>query len=111
ALHTPQGTVSGFFNDLDKCVTAVERSVRQFNGQSNFYLVMNPVNPDCLARAANRLKPRVKDTTSDRDVLVRRFLLFDFDPARPAGISSTDEELQRARTLQAEVIGWLMTTG
>jgi hypothetical protein len=37
-------------------------------------------------------------TTSDREILERRFILLDFDGAnRPAGISASNEELQSAK--------------
>ncbi|PWT83058.1 MAG: hypothetical protein C5B57_07600 [Blastocatellia bacterium] len=110
-LATEKGTVAGYFDDIDRCVAALEKAADQFNGQSNFYIVMNPVDPACLARATNRLVPFARFTTSDRDVLQRRFLLLDFDPVRPKGVSSTADELQRALSLRDRVIDWLTTAG
>jgi virulence-associated protein E len=56
------------------------------------YVTLNPVAPALLARANNRLQSWAKYTTTDNDIEKRRWLLFDFDPVRPAGISATDQE-------------------
>jgi hypothetical protein len=77
-----------------------------------FYATLNPCTPALLARAANRLQHRAKTTTSDNDIVQRHWFPLDFDPVRPADISSTDAEheaaLQRAAacsdSLQAR--GW-----
>ncbi|MGE5446512.1 MAG: hypothetical protein ACM3SR_18260 [Ignavibacteriales bacterium] len=54
------------------------------------------MNPQLLARANNRVERYAKWTTSDADILQRRWLGIDVDPIRPAGISSTDEEHELA---------------
>jgi hypothetical protein len=65
----------------------------------SIYITLNPVLPALLARAVNRLRERAEITTSDSDILRRRWLLIDFDPVRPAGISSTDAEHGRAMSV------------
>ncbi len=60
------------------------------------YFTLNPVQPDLLALAANRAKPYAEHSTTDKDILCRRFLLLDFDPKRRSGISATDAEHQAA---------------
>ncbi len=60
------------------------------------YITLNPVNPDLLARAVNRVKDRAKATTADKDILRRVWLPIDIDPRRPSGISSNDAEHQAA---------------
>ena len=101
APGTRRGTVSGYFNDRDKLVSAAGELSGQVPG---VYITLNPVCDDLLARAANRVVPYAKHTTSDADVARRRWLPIDFDPDRPAGISSSNEEhvaaIQRARTCQ-----------
>jgi|GEM_PF-3392375 len=68
------------------------------------YFTPNPVNPALLARAANRIKPAGKDeSTSDADILCRRWLLIDCDPCRPAKISSNEEEHSLALTKAQEI--------
>ncbi len=86
-------TASGYFTDPDKLLAALE-SVRAAKA---CYLIPNPVNPALLARAANRIRKADRGgTTSDNDIVTRRWLLVDCDPQRPAGISSTDSEHEAA---------------
>jgi len=44
------------------------------------------------------LQDRAQITTSDLDIIERLKIFLDFDPMRPSGISSTDEEHDRAIT-------------
>jgi hypothetical protein len=102
------GTVSGYFDDLTKlahhadCWAGIAPAV---------YITLNPAKRDLLARAANRIQRRAGVTTADHEVTRRTRLLLDFDPVRPAGISSTQEEhavaLDRARKCK----DWLATQG
>ena len=70
---------------------------RPWDGQvPAIYLTLNPVKPDLLARAVNRLERYVKFTSRDEDILYRRRLLIDCDPIRSAGISSSASEHGRA---------------
>ncbi len=92
--NTPHaGTVSGYFDDPGRAAAEITR----WDGKApGVYLTLNPVDPALLARAANRLKERAFDTTSDADVLHRRWLLIDVDATRPSGISATDDEAEAA---------------
>ncbi|HLN29672.1 MAG TPA: hypothetical protein VK395_18140 [Gemmataceae bacterium] len=98
-LHAGKaGTVSGYFTDLKKLGEAAQ----YYSGKAQgLYITPNPVRGDLLARAKNRVIERAQHTTSDADILGLRWMLTDFDPVRPAGISSTDAEhaaaLARAR--------------
>jgi hypothetical protein len=60
------------------------------------YTAINSCNPQLLARACNKVKDRAETTTTDKDIVKRRFLPIDADPDRPANISSTDSEHQAA---------------
>ena len=75
-------------------------------------MTLNPVNPDLLARANNRLVDAKQGaTTSDRDIERRRWLLIDLDPERPSGISSTETEHQAAIEKAREIASWLESSG
>ncbi len=88
------GTISGYFDNAEELVkSAIELDRRVVGGQ---YITLNTVDRALLARSANRLKFRAELTTSDINILRRRFLLVDADPIRPAGVSSTDEEHRAA---------------
>jgi len=98
-----EGTVSGYFDNQAE----LAKQLAARNGDASVYTTMNPVVPSLLARCANRIKPRARTTTSDKDILRRRFILGDCDPVRPADISSTDAEhalgLECARTIRFEL--------
>jgi P4 family phage/plasmid primase-like protien len=87
---------SGYFDDLDKMASAAA----SLNARG-VYFVPNPILPACLARANNRLRHDIgRDaSTSDSEILVRRWLLVDLDPDRLAGISSSDTEHQESLAL------------
>jgi hypothetical protein len=95
-------TRAGYFNDPHKLAAEAAQVAAHAGG---VYLTLNPVEPALLARAANRLKVigERDPLTSDRNILFRARVLFDFDPVRPAGISSSQDEHQQAmqRAVQA----------
>lgn len=99
---------SGYFDDPEKLVAAAA----SIDGTAvGVYVTPNPVRPELLARASNRLAFGTKTTTADSDVLVRRFLLVDMDPARPSGISSTAKEKEAARAVAHEIRAFLLSLG
>lgn len=89
-----KGTVAGYFDNPDAFSTAAETLDRV--GAKGVYFTLNPVNPALLARASNRLIAHPKHTTQDNDIVCIRWIPIDMDPVRPAGISSTDEEVKAA---------------
>jgi Domain of unknown function (DUF927) len=101
--------MSGYFDDFD----LLAKTAAALTGKAaGVYVTLNPVRKELLARAENRAVEYAKHTTTDDDILCRRWLPIDFDPKRPAGISSTETEhsaaLNRAmecRELMAEE-GW-----
>jgi P4 family phage/plasmid primase-like protien len=106
---TKERTGSGYYDDpacMASKATALSGTV------PGVYVTLNPVQPDLLARRVNRFEFWAKDTTTDENILSRRWLPLDFDPVRVSGISSTDAEheaaLTRARECQAELTaqGW-----
>jgi hypothetical protein len=104
------GTVSGYFNDLD---VLAEESARWSGHATGVYTTLNPAKPELLARAANHTNKRVKPGagTSDADILRRDWLQIDFDPIRPSGISSTDAEHGAAWRKAVEFSLWLRELG
>ena len=104
-------TVSGYFDDPDALAHAATDLAHRAQG---VYVVLNPVNPALLARAANRARPMTERdaSTADTDVVARHWLPVDADPRRPSGISSTDAEhdaaLDRVRRIRDALAaeGW-----
>lgn len=87
------GIVSGYFDSPAKLADACA-SIANAKG---CYIVANEINPALLARACNRIRAVGKEpTTSDHDVVRRRWLPVDLDPNRPAGIGATDAEHEQA---------------
>ena len=88
-----EGIVSGYFEDPDKALLALENIVRA----KGIYVTLNPVQGALLARRCNRLDYAGKDeTTADACITNRRWLLIDVDPERLAGISATNAEKEHA---------------
>lgn len=102
--NTTKGTISGYFDDLyAAALTAAELSGKV----PAVYITLNPVDPRLLSRSVNRVKCYAKDTTADKDIVKRYWLPIDFDPVRPAGISSTDQEHAAAIERATECRIWL----
>lgn len=105
---TKAGTISGYFNDTTLAAALIAKE----NGKhQSVYVTANPVNPDLLARSENKFTYGTFMTSSDADVVRRNWFLMDFDPVRPAGISSSDGELELARQKAEQVIEWLTSLG
>jgi hypothetical protein len=91
-------TIAGWFDadHLDDLAAAALAWTKKAEG---VYVTMNPVNPDLMARAFNRVVKIKKDlATKDGDIVRRTQLVFDADPERPAGISATNDEKALALT-------------
>jgi len=79
-------TLSGYFNDH----SLLAKAAFGLNGKApGVYVTLNPVRADLLARAVNRVIRFGKKTTSDSDILSRRWFPVDFDSVRLSGISAT----------------------
>jgi hypothetical protein len=103
-----RATVSGYYNDVRK----LAESAADMSGKAEgVYVTLNPVRPDLIARAANRLIDYAKHTTANHDVLRLWSFLIDFDPVRPSGISSTDVEHEAALERARQCRDWLSAQG
>ncbi|WP_273888841.1 YfjI family protein [Rubrobacter naiadicus] len=101
-------TASGYFDDHDKLA---EEAAKLDDRAFSVYVTLNPVKHALLARAHNRIQTHPRATTSDADVLRRVWLPVDFDPVRPAGVSSAEDEKQAARERAREVWRFLRDRG
>jgi len=106
------GVVAGYFDDMQSFIDCVE-SLDEYGKAEAIYITLNPLNPDLLARANNRLVGIGKNdpTAKDEDVLQRRWLLVDIDPVRPTGISSNDDELAYALSVAEKIKATQMLAG
>lgn len=105
---TRYGTISGYFND-----TAIAASlIAKENGKhSAIYVTANPVDPSLIARNENKFEFGSQTTTTDAEIIARRWFLIDLDPVRPTGISSTDGELLAAEERGDSIVAWLSSLG
>ena len=103
-------TESGYF-DYDNIPTAAD-AIGKLRAYAGAYVTINPVSPELLARACNRLCPAESEsTTADSDIVCRRWLLIDCDAVRKAKISSTDAEHEAALTKAREISDGLSSLG
>lgn len=114
ALNVPQGggrtaTCAGYFDDPGKLASSAAELDEQ--GASGTYVTLNPVQPDLLARAVNRVETSPMALTRDHQALRRTRVLLDWDPVRPSGVSATDEEKAHAKLVSARVLAFLRERG
>jgi Virulence-associated protein E len=111
ALHKRRKrTDAGFFDSAhwDDLADAAARLSAQ---GAAVYVTLNPVDPGLLSRYNNRIEEFADSTTTDAQVLRRRWLLIDLDPVRPAKTSATDAQLEGARVKARAVCAWLKRQG
>jgi len=76
------------------------------------YATLNPVDPQLLGRYNNRIEAFATATTTDKQIVRRRWLLIDLDPVRPSNTSATDAQLEQAHSKAVAIfkhlqgIGW-----
>lgn len=76
------------------------------------YYTINPVKPALKARAKNILIDSYgKPTTSDKDIVKRKWLLIDVDPIRESGIPSTNEQHKHSKDKVEEMWKYLHNEG
>lgn len=107
-LGSRLGTASGYFDNYD---AAIKAAIALSGKAPAVYLTLNQPNPALLGRAANRLNPRADQTTTDAEIITRRWLLLDFDPVRPTGISSNEREHSAALECACACREWLTAQG
>lgn len=106
-LSTKTGTLSGYFNS----VTDIYNAIFRYDGINNIFFTLNQLSPEIIARSKNHFTKYAKNTTTDTEVIKRKWILVDFDPVRPAGISSSEEELKVAKDCAIKVRKYLTQQG
>jgi hypothetical protein len=84
-----KGVVTGYYDSIDLAVKGIEKANQ--TSPVGIFFVANPVKKDIRSRSYNRFQPNIQ-RTKDNEVDVLKWLLIDFDPQRPSGISSTNAE-------------------
>ena len=103
--------LAGYFDNKGKAIEALQSL--NLESAKGIYVTLNPIEPSLLARSCNKfMESKGSDSTADKNIIARRWLLIDCDPQRPSGISASDEEkeLSYQRILGVEAFleeqGW-----
>ena len=101
--------ISGYFRNTETLFKAFETI--DLRGR-NVYVTLGQVKPECFARSqCEHFEKNPPSTTSDTEIIRYRWLFIDLDPVRPAGISSSDEELKISFDLSKKVREYLQSIG
>lgn len=103
-------TYSGYYHNIENLI----RDVAPLSDRPNMqiYFVLNTINKDCYDRQQQeRMIENPKNTTTDADILGRNFILLDFDPKRPAGVGSTDDQFKESKIVAKSVYNFLLEQG
>ena len=123
ALHAPDSVIelrafhkgrkrtdAGYF-DAEHRDLLVQEAIKLNKHDAAVYVTLNEVDPQLLARAANRVQDYVQATATDANVVSRRWLLIDIDPVRPTNTSATPEQLALALKCALAIHDFLTARG
>ena len=107
---------SGYFCDVETLIKALKPllsdSSTQYYGNMQAYFTLNEINEDLYSREQrDQFVKKPKATTTDGDIVRRKFVMIDLDPTRAAGISASDEEFERAHLKAVDVYRYLIKCG
>lgn len=98
---------SGYFTDIETILREIKRYEK-----CNLYFTLNVIDPACYSREQHdRISTRPKSTTSDLEILGRKWCLIDVDCEKPSDTNSTDEEKELAKKVVNEVYKFLRDEG
>ena len=111
-----KNTYSGYFTNVETLIMQLRPLLSynnvQYYGNMQAYFTLNDINPSLYSREQRDVfvkKP--KSTTTDGDIIRRRFVLIDLDPNRAAGISASDEEFEKAHLKAVDIYRYLSNQG
>lgn len=98
---------SGYFKDVD----TILKEIRPYE-MCNIYFTLNVINEACYSREQHdRISTRPKSTTSDAEIIARKWCLIDVDCEKPADTNSSDEEKKLAQDVVNNVYKFLRDEG
>lgn len=101
-------TGSGYFSDP----YTLMKEIAPYTQDMNVYWVMNGIQPECYGREQKDkiiLKP--KNTTNDKEIAARDWVLIDVDCNRVAGVNASNKEAQYAYAKSEQVENFLLSQG
>jgi KaiC/GvpD/RAD55 family RecA-like ATPase len=100
-------TYSGYFTNIEDIL----REIKRYD-KCNIYFSLNVINPACYGREQkDKISTRPKSTTSDTDIIARKWCLIDIDCEKPSDTNSTDEEKEAAKQVVNSVYKFLRDEG
>lgn len=98
---------SGYFRNFENLISQIEPYTNMDDEQ--IYFVLNSIDKDCYARPqCERFLKSPKVTTTDSDIIRRKFLLLDFDPIRKSQTNSSDAQFELAHKKAQDVYRFLI---
>lgn len=98
---------SGYFTDIETILREIKRYEK-----CNLYFTLNVIDPACYSREQHdKISIRPKSTTSDNEILARKWCLIDIDCEKPSDTNSTDEEKELAKQVVNNVYKFLRDEG
>lgn len=98
---------SGYFTDVDTLL----REIKPYN-LCNIYFTLNVINDACYSREQHdRISTKPKSTTSDQDIVARKWCLVDIDCEKPSDTNSTEQEKLLAQQVVNNVFKFLRDEG
>ena len=98
---------SGYFTDIETILREIKRYEK-----CNLYFTLNVIDTACYSREQHdRISTRPKSTTSDAEILGRKWCLIDIDCEKPSDTNSTDAEKELAKGVVNEVYKFLRDEG
>lgn len=100
-------TYSGYFTDIESILKEIVRFER-----CSLYFTLNVINDACYSREQHdHISMKPKSTTSDADIVARKWCLIDVDTEKPSDTNSTDEEKMLAMDVVNKVYTFLRDEG
>lgn len=107
---------SGYFTNIETLITQLkpllDSSNVRYYGNLQAYFTLNVINEALYSREQRDVfvkKP--KSTTTDGDIVRRKFVMIDLDPNRAAGISASDSEFEKAHLKCVAIYKYLIQQG
>ena len=98
---------SGYFRNFENLISQIEPYVNMDDEQ--IYFILNSIDKDCYARPqCEKFVKSPKATTTDSDIIRRKFLLLDFDPIRKSQTNSSDAQFELAHKKAQDVYRFLI---
>lgn len=95
---------SAYFKDVEMLMEEFDKVDLR---EKNIYITLNQLKPDLFSRQQRERFKHGVNTTNDNEVISYHWLFVDVDPVRPAGISSSDEELKESQKLAGIIYRYL----